>query len=101
MGTPRERETRRQGDQTKRFSPGLLACPSPPLPISLSPRLLSTSSLLIPLCLFLFFHRLGDRDLWSSHEARAAMNAQTILDDGDWLLPHLYDGQPELQKPPL
>ncbi len=48
----------------------------------------------------LFFHRLADRDLWSSHEARAAMDAQTVLDD-DWVLPHLYDGQPELQKPPL
>lgn len=49
----------------------------------------------------LFFHRLADRDLWSSHEARAAMDAQSILDDGDWTLPHLYDGRLELQKPPL
>lgn len=53
------------------------------------------------LCAFLFFHRLGNRDLWSSHEARAAMDAQSLLDDGDWIIPHLYDGQPELQKPPL
>jgi 4-amino-4-deoxy-L-arabinose transferase-like glycosyltransferase len=50
---------------------------------------------------FLFFHRLADRDLWSSHEARAAMDSQSILDDGDWTLPHLYDGRLELQKPPL
>jgi 4-amino-4-deoxy-L-arabinose transferase-like glycosyltransferase len=49
----------------------------------------------------LFFYRLADRDLWSSHEARAAMNAQTILDDQTWGLPHLFDGSPELQKPPL
>lgn len=49
----------------------------------------------------LFFHRLADRDLWSSHEARAAMNAQTILDDGVWGLPRLYDGRLEMQKPPL
>src|SRR5581483_3153444 len=49
----------------------------------------------------LFFHRLADRDLWSSHEARAAMDAQMILDDGIWGLPHLYDGRLELQKPPL
>jgi len=49
----------------------------------------------------LFFHRLADRDLWSSHEARAAMDAQMILDDGVWGLPHLYDGRSELQKPPL
>jgi 4-amino-4-deoxy-L-arabinose transferase-like glycosyltransferase len=50
---------------------------------------------------FLFFHRLADRDLWSSHEARAAQNAQRMLDDGDWLLPRLFDGQLDLQKPPL
>ena len=31
----------------------------------------------------LFCHRLAGRDLWSSHEARAAMNAQTILDTGE------------------
>jgi 4-amino-4-deoxy-L-arabinose transferase-like glycosyltransferase len=51
--------------------------------------------------LFLFLYRLDDRDLWSSHEARAAQDAQTILDSGDWVVPRLYDGQPELQKPPL
>jgi 4-amino-4-deoxy-L-arabinose transferase-like glycosyltransferase len=49
----------------------------------------------------LFFHRLADRDLWSSHEARAGMDAQTILDEGGWGLPRLFDGRPELQKPPL
>ena len=36
---------------------------------------------------FLFFHRLADRDLSSSHEARAAQDAQTILEDGRWGLP--------------
>ncbi len=51
--------------------------------------------------LVLFFYRLADRDLWSSHEARAAMDAQTVLDGEDWALPHLYDGRAELQKPPL
>jgi 4-amino-4-deoxy-L-arabinose transferase-like glycosyltransferase len=49
----------------------------------------------------LFFHQLAARDLWSSHEARAGMDAQMILDEGVWGLPHLYDGRPELQKPPL
>lgn len=49
----------------------------------------------------LFVYRAGDRELWSSHEARAAQNAQTMLDTGDWLLPRRFDGQPELQKPPL
>ena len=50
---------------------------------------------------FLFFYKLGDRDLWSSHEARAGQNAQTILRTGDWGLPALFDGRPDLQKPPL
>jgi 4-amino-4-deoxy-L-arabinose transferase-like glycosyltransferase len=49
----------------------------------------------------LFFHRLADRDLWSSHEARAAQNAQTMLESGHWGLPRMLDGKPELQKPPL
>ena len=49
----------------------------------------------------LFFHGLADRDLWSSHEARAGQDAQTILHEGRWGLPGLYDGQTELQKPPL
>ncbi len=62
--------------------------------------------ILCVLCVFvvnylLFFHRLADRDLWSSHEARAGMDAQTVLDDGAWGLPHLFSGEPELQKPPL
>src|SRR5215471_5814393 len=50
---------------------------------------------------FLFFYRLADRDLWSSHEGRAAQNGATILREGNWGLPKLFDGHPELQKPPL
>src|SRR5450432_105382 len=50
---------------------------------------------------FLMFHGLGARELWSSHEARAAQDAQGLLDSGDWRLPHLFDGRAELQKPPL
>ncbi len=57
--------------------------------------------LLLLLCGLLFFHRLADRDLWSSHEGRAAQDAQSILDDGAWGLPRLFDRQIELQKPPL
>src|SRR5436309_15337885 len=49
----------------------------------------------------LFLHGLADRDLWNSHEARAGMDAQTMLEDGHWLLPRLYDGHADLQKPPL
>src|SRR2546430_5011441 len=48
----------------------------------------------------LFLYGLGDRDLWNSHEARAGMDAQSLL-DGDGLLPRLYDDRPDLQKPPL
>jgi 4-amino-4-deoxy-L-arabinose transferase-like glycosyltransferase len=60
--------------------------------------------LLVPLfvlsLLFLFFFRLGHRELYSSHEARAAQNAQRMLDTGEWGLPVLFDGQADLQKPP-
>lgn len=56
---------------------------------------------LLLLCSVLFFYRLAERDLWNSHEARAAQDAQTILDDDDWGLPRLFDGRLELQKPPL
>jgi 4-amino-4-deoxy-L-arabinose transferase-like glycosyltransferase len=58
-------------------------------------------ALLVLLGVLLFFWGLGDRDLNSSHEARAAQNAQSALSDGHWLLPRLFDGQLELQKPPL
>lgn len=57
--------------------------------------------LLLVLCSFLFFYLLADRDLWSSHEGRAAQDAQTILQTGHWGLPRLFDGRAELQKPPL
>jgi 4-amino-4-deoxy-L-arabinose transferase-like glycosyltransferase len=66
-----------------------------------SRKRLAGLAVLLGLCGILFLHRLADRDLWSSHEARAAQDAQTILDDGAWGLPHLYHGEVELQKPPL
>jgi 4-amino-4-deoxy-L-arabinose transferase-like glycosyltransferase len=49
----------------------------------------------------LLFYRLADRDLVSSHEARAAQDAQTILLDDAWGSPALFDRKTELQKPPL
>jgi len=49
---------------------------------------------------FLLFFQLGRRDMYSSHEARAAQNAQRMLDTGEWGLPVLFDGQVDLQKPP-
>src|SRR5215467_9184390 len=56
---------------------------------------------LIGLAYPLFFYGLGQRDLYSSHEGRAAQDAQSILNEGVWGLPHLFDLHPELQKPPL
>src|SRR5436189_5900069 len=57
---------------------------------------------LVPLAalFLLFLFQLGARDLVSSHEARAAQNAQRMLDTGEWGLPTLFDGQRDLQKPP-
>jgi len=49
----------------------------------------------------LFWHCLAGRDLWGSHEARAAQNAQRMLDDESWGLPRLFDDHYDLQKPPL
>ena len=48
----------------------------------------------------LFTAGLGSRELYSSHEARAAQNAQRMLDTGEWGLPVLFDGRVDLQKPP-
>ncbi len=48
----------------------------------------------------LFTAGLGTRELYSSHEARAAQNAQRMLDTGEWGLPVLFDGRVDLQKPP-
>ncbi len=49
----------------------------------------------------LFFVQLGNHDLWASHEARAAQDAQYFLDTQHWGLLRLVDGTPEYQKPPL
>jgi 4-amino-4-deoxy-L-arabinose transferase-like glycosyltransferase len=64
-----------------------------------SARLGWVLALLLTVAVGLFFWRLGQRDLWSSHEARAAMNASRVL-AGD-ALPRLHDGRAETQKPPL
>jgi len=49
----------------------------------------------------LFLTNLNDRDLWPSHEARAAQNAAGFLETGRWGVLRGYDGAPDLQKPPL
>jgi 4-amino-4-deoxy-L-arabinose transferase-like glycosyltransferase len=73
--------------------------PGPTLPSSRSLHL-CLSVFICGSIFLLFFHRLADRDLWSSHEARAAMNADSVL-AGDVGLPRLFDGRAEMQKPPL
>jgi 4-amino-4-deoxy-L-arabinose transferase-like glycosyltransferase len=62
---------------------------------------LAAFAALLGLCLFLFFYRLGERDLWSSHEGRAAQDAVSMVRDGYWAMPRLFDQQYDLQKPPL
>ena len=49
----------------------------------------------------LFFYRLNERALWSSHEGRAGQHAQLMLDTGHWGMPTLYYGVADYQKPPL
>jgi len=56
--------------------------------------------LILAFAIVLFFVRLGHRELISSHEARAAQNAQRMLDTDAWGLPILFDGRIDLQKPP-
>jgi 4-amino-4-deoxy-L-arabinose transferase-like glycosyltransferase len=56
--------------------------------------------LLLAFILPLYFACLGHRELVSSHEARAAQNAQRMLETGSWGLPVLFDGRIDLQKPP-
>jgi 4-amino-4-deoxy-L-arabinose transferase-like glycosyltransferase len=68
--------------------------PSPPH------RLTSSPLLVLGFVAVLFLARLGHRELTSSHEARAAQNAQRMLDTGSWGLPILFDGRTDLQKPP-
>ncbi|MFO0944880.1 MAG: glycosyltransferase family 39 protein [Planctomycetota bacterium] len=49
----------------------------------------------------LFAWRVHDRGIWSSHEGRAAQNAQSMLDSGNWLIPTLFTEDIDVQKPPL
>ena len=58
---------------------------------------------LLVIGLLLPFIGLGERDLWSSHEARAAIDARSLLDPLPGQpagVPHSDDGLPDFQKPP-
>lgn len=57
--------------------------------------------LIAVVCWFFFFHALAGRELWSSHEARAAQHAQRMLDDRSFGLPRLFDDRYDYQKPPM
>jgi len=56
--------------------------------------------LLVCACYFLFFFKMGARDLWSPDEPRYAQVAREMLETGDWVVPHL-NGDVYLEKPPL
>lgn len=49
----------------------------------------------------LLFVELERRELWASHEARAAQLAQGFLDTQHFGLLRLFDGSPDYQKPPF
>ncbi|QDU61554.1 Undecaprenyl phosphate-alpha-4-amino-4-deoxy-L-arabinose arabinosyl transferase [Planctomycetes bacterium Pan216] len=58
-------------------------------------------SMLLAFASFVFAWRVEERGLWSSHEGRAAQNAQQMLRTGHWLIPTLITNDPEVQKPPM
>jgi 4-amino-4-deoxy-L-arabinose transferase-like glycosyltransferase len=51
-------------------------------------------------CFFLFFYKIGARDLWSPDEPRYAQVAREMLETGEWVVPHL-NGNVYTEKPPL
>ena len=62
-----------------------------------------TSVLLVILlvaCYFIFFFRMGARDLWNPDEPRYAQVAREMLETGEYVVPHL-NGQVYTEKPPL
>jgi 4-amino-4-deoxy-L-arabinose transferase-like glycosyltransferase len=55
---------------------------------------------LLIVCYFLFFFRIGARDLWNPDEPRYAQVAREMLTTGEWVVPHL-NGEIYQEKPPL
>jgi len=55
---------------------------------------------LLSLCYFIFFFRIGVRDLWSPDEPRYAQVAREMLETKEWIVPQL-NGQLYREKPPL
>jgi len=58
-------------------------------------------ALLLLAAAVLFLWRLDGRGLWSTHEARAARIARTMVQTGNWVELHLASDTPTYQKPPL
>jgi len=56
--------------------------------------------LLIVVCYFLFFFRMGARDLWKPDEPRYAQVSREMMETGEYVVPHL-NGQVYTEKPPL
>ncbi len=57
-------------------------------------------SILLLLCIFLFFLNLNQWDLWNPDEPRYAQVAREMVQGGDWILMHL-NGKVYTDKPPL
>ncbi len=57
-------------------------------------------ALLLVLCYFSFFYRLGERALTDPDEGRYAVPAREMLVRGDFLTPY-FNGEPRLNKPAL
>jgi len=56
--------------------------------------------ILLCACFFLFFFRMGARDLWNPDEPRYAQVAREMMETGEWVVPHL-NGEVYTEKPPL
>lgn len=56
--------------------------------------------LLLPLCYALFFHDLGNRDIWNPDEDEYVQVNIEMVRDGHWIKPTLF-GEPYSIKPPL
>jgi 4-amino-4-deoxy-L-arabinose transferase-like glycosyltransferase len=55
---------------------------------------------LIALCLFLFFFKLGSRALWDHDEGMHAVMARNMVETGDWVTP-TFNGEAFFDKPVL
>ena len=68
--------------------------------MSAKSRALLEVLVLLSICYFLFFFRMGARDLWNPDEPRYAQVAREMLESGEWVVPHL-NGEIYTEKPPL